>query len=305
MLQRAISQFTDSLRIDRGAADRTVEAYERDLRECFSYIDASKLESISLEDLNDYLSHLRKLKRKSTSIARKVSALRQFFKFCCLEFGLEHNPAEQLHSPLQTQRLPKYLTQAETEDLLKMAEEGLDYRDSKREALQSRDRAMVYLLYATGLRVSELVGLETHECDLSMEYVRVHGKGGKERIVPFATRAGDCLRDYLENHRPALLPEGQLANISHLFLNHRGLALTRQSFWKILKSLADQAGIKKAISPHMVRHSFATHLLQSGMNLRSLQLLLGHSDLSTTQIYAHVTPEHLKIAHKKFHPRGE
>ena len=153
---------------------------------------------------------------------------------------------------------------------------------------------MIFLLYATGLRVSELVGLTTHQIDTKLGYLRVHGKGDKERIVPFAPVAGDLLVTYIEKHRRKVMPAGDL-----LF------DLTRQGFWNILKAIALQAGIAKAVSPHMLRHSFATHLLQSGMNLRSLQMLLGHSDLSTTQIYTHVTPDHLKTLHKRFHPRGE
>jgi integrase/recombinase XerD len=160
---------------------------------------------------------------------------------------------------------------------------------------------MVFLLYATGLRVSELVGLSVHNIDLEQGYVRVRGKGEKERIAPFAAPAGERLGQYLDAGRGALEPR-----TDHAFPNHRGFALTRQAFWKLLKDLASQASIDRAerITPHVLRHSFATHLLQSGMGLRSLQLLLGHSDLSTTQIYAHITPEHLKETHSRLHPRG-
>lgn len=161
---------------------------------------------------------------------------------------------------------------------------------------------MVYLLYATGIRVSELVGLATDRVDLEQGYVRVMGKGSKERIAPFAEFAGECLGEYLRDHRPSLEPEGRQQD--RVFLNRRGESLSRQSAWKIIGDLALAAGIRAALSPHMLRHSFATHLLQAGMNLRSLQMLLGHSDLSTTQIYTHVSPEHLQAAHRKFHPRG-
>jgi integrase/recombinase XerD len=159
---------------------------------------------------------------------------------------------------------------------------------------------MVYLLYAAGIRVSELTSLTPHDLDLSMGYTRVRGKGRKERIAPFAPVAGDRIRPYLEDHRRDLLPK-----TDHLFLNHRGFALTRQAFWEILGKIAHRAGLPNgSVSPHVLRHSFATHLLEAGVNLRSLQMLLGHSDLSTTQVYAHVTPEHLQKAHRKFHPRG-
>jgi integrase/recombinase XerD len=296
-----IEAFIEARRIDRGAADKTVEAYRRDLKQFAEWLaPQTDLQTVELEQLNQFLASLRKQKQKTASIARKVSALRQFYKFCCLERGFKNNPAEQLKSPLMSKRLPKYLTQAEVEKLLELVDSsGVPYT-RQTEALQSRDRAMLYLLYATGLRVSELVGLETHNIDTETEYVRVKGKGDKERIVPFMPAAGERLMQYLEQARPALKPQ-----TDHVFVNNQGLTLTRQAFWKILKALALQAEIKTHLSPHVLRHSFATHLLQAGINLRSLQMLLGHSDLSTTQIYAHVTPEHLKKAFRKFHPRGE
>jgi integrase/recombinase XerD len=293
-ISNTIRDYLESLRIDRGATDRTVEAYRRDLEQFEASLpEGLELAAIELEHLNQFLSKLHKEKQKAASIARKVSAIRQFFKFCCLEKGLERNPADQLKSPSQAKRLPKFLTHDEISLLLKTVDEALP-----------RDRAMLYLLYATGLRVSELVGLTTHNVDLQLGYVRVKGKGNKERIVPFADIAGKHLATYLNESRGSLGGEAGPAT-DHLFLNQRGLALTRQGFWKILRDLALKAGISRSISPHALRHSFATHLLQSGMNLRSLQMLLGHSDLSTTQIYAHVSPEHLKSAHRKFHPRGD
>jgi len=159
---------------------------------------------------------------------------------------------------------------------------------------------MTFLLYASGLRVSELVGLRSTHIDMENSYARVLGKGGKERLAPFAEVAGEHLRSYIQKERSLLNPQS-----SYLFVNTRGMPLSRQSFWKILKQLAFQAEISTSLSPHSLRHSFATHLLQSGISLRSLQILLGHADLATTQIYTHVAPEHLKKAHKRFHPRGE
>jgi integrase/recombinase XerD len=232
-------------------------------------------------------------------VARKVSALRQFFKFCCLEGLLEHNLGEGLSTPKQPHRLPDALSMEEIQALLDTATRGLDYKGSHRTAQQGRDRAMIYLLYATGLRVSELVGLELAQIDLPQSFVRVMGKGSKERIVPFPPVVGKLLESYLLQDRTVLK-----ARTQHVFLNPRGLALTRQGFWKTLNHIALKSGLGRRISPHKIRHAFATHLLQSGMNLRSLQMLLGHSDLSTTQIYTHVSPEHLKNTHKKHHPRG-
>jgi integrase/recombinase XerD len=163
---------------------------------------------------------------------------------------------------------------------------------------------MVYLIYATGLRVSELVTLSLHQIDLQQSYVRVKGKGDKERIAPFAPIAGEKLAAYIEKHRAFLASKNKRPDQT-VFLTHRGDPITRKSFWEILKRFAAEAEIPTTLSPHMLRHSFATHLLQSGMNLRSLQMLLGHSDLSTTQIYTHIAPDHLKKSHKKYHPRGE
>jgi integrase/recombinase XerD len=297
-----IQSFLESRRIDRGASDRTIEAYKRDLEQFAESLPPGIApEKIAPSHLDEFVASLSRENQKPASIARKTSALRQFFKFCCLERKLTENPAENLATPKQGQRLPKNLSNEDVSRLLSAADTGLTYsHEGIAYALQARDRAFVYLLYATGLRISELTSLTPNDVDLEMSYLRVRGKGGKERITPFAPVAGELLRAWIEEHRVLLKPA-----TDHIFLNHRGLALTRQSVWKTLKELALQAGISTTLSPHKLRHSFATHLLQSGMNLRSLQMLLGHSDLSTTQIYAHVTPEHLKSAHKKYHPRGE
>lgn len=297
-----IEAFIEAQRIDRGSSDHTIEAYRRDLLEFASCLDpAQDLTTIDSSHIDRFLQSLQDRKRAPSSIARKSSAIRQFFKFCCLERGLRDNPAENLESPRPGRNLPKDLSLEQVSALLGSTEPGLSYPQSEEleRALRARDRAMVYLLYATGLRVSELVGLSTDSLDLETGYLRVRGKGEKERIAPFAPVAGDHLRRYLSEHRPFLRPVPP-----HLFVNHRGFALTRQSFWKTLKSLATVAGIPREISPHTLRHSFATHLLQSGIQLRSLQMLLGHADLSTTQIYTHMSPAHLKAAHRKYHPRG-
>jgi len=297
-----IQTFLEARRIDRGASDRTIEAYKRDLAQfAASLPEGLAPEKITADHLHSFIAYLHRQNQKPASIARKTSALRQFFKFCCLERRLTENPAENLEAPRQGQRLPKNLSTEDVTKLLAAADTGLSYSsDERADAFRARDRAILYLLYATGLRISELTSLTPHDIDLQMSYLRVKGKGGKERIAPFATIAGDHLRSWIETHRSSLKPA-----TDHVFINHRGFALTRQSVWKTLKEFALQAGISTTLSPHKLRHSFATHLLQSGMNLRSLQMLLGHSDLSTTQIYAHVTPEHLKSAHKKYHPRGE
>jgi integrase/recombinase XerD len=301
MSELPIQAFIEAQRVDHGSSDLTIDAYLRDLRQFEQWLGARELASILPEHLLAYLVHLSDDGLAPSSIARKTSALRQFFKFCCLERGLETNPTELMQTPARARRLPGHLSVEQVTELLGAAEQGLPYPQSEklRETLRTRDRAMVFMIYATGLRVSELVGLTTHQLDLKAGYVRVRGKGDKERITPFAPIAGQKLQSYLDDHRGHLKPL-----TDHLFINHRGQVLTRQSFWKVLKDFALMAGVPSSLSPHTLRHSFATHLLSAGMNLRSLQMLLGHSDLSTTQIYAHVTPEHLESAHEKFHPRG-
>jgi integrase/recombinase XerD len=268
---------------------------------------ATQLEEIDVQLLGKFLASLSKKGQGARSIARKTSTLRQFFKFCCMENLLKQNPAETLETPALPKTLPKYLSQDKVQTLLDAVDQGIPYlieNEDQKLALQARDAAMVYLLYATGLRVSELVGLQLKNIEIEQGYVRVRGKGDKERIAPFAPIAGDKIKIYLDLHRHRLESKTLAKKNEFLFLNRDGTPLSRQSFWKNLKTLASQAGISHTLSPHVLRHSFATHLLQSGMNLRSLQTLLGHADLSTTQIYTHVSPEHLKTTHRKYHPRG-
>lgn len=310
-----LEAFLEHLKLDRGVADLTLAAYRRDFVQFSQWLGDRPATS---DELHCYVASLHSSGQKPASIARKISTLRQFYKFCCLERGLRENPAEQLRSPIQPARLPKYLTITQIEALLTAVAQGRHRplgsedtlaRTHLHSALHARDRAMITLLYATGLRVSELVGLTTHDIDFAQDYARVKGKGGKLRIAPFAPIAREELQNYIDQFRPMLLPKKTSITAQtpeHIFLNHRGQPLSRQAFWMHLKDYAAAAGLQSSkISPHVLRHSFATHLLQSGMNLRSLQTLLGHSDLSTTQIYTHVSPEHLKDAHRKFHPRGE
>lgn len=317
--------FLQAQRVDRGAATLTLEAYRRDLEHFSKWLaETTRNEATSPnpDDLAAYLDHLRAgLGQGPASIARKTSVLRQFFKFCVLERGHADNPAELLRSPARARKLPSHLSVEQVTELLAAADQGLAYaaieqRDEvMAKALRARDRAMVYLLYATGLRVSELTQLTTHSLDLQARYVRIRGKGDKERIAPFAPIAAQMLQDYLDHHREKLVQPGSDALFSRpkarppsrptAAIPPKSEPLTREAFWRILKELALEAGLPASrISPHKLRHSFATHLLAAGINLRSLQILLGHADLSTTQIYTHVTPGHLKSAHRKFHPRG-
>jgi integrase/recombinase XerD len=301
LFSQALARYLESLRLDSGASPHTVAAYRRDLMQLARKLgEDCRISAITPAQCEEYLAELAHQGMEASSIARKTSAIRRFFKFCCLELQLRVSPAELLETPSLRARLPQVLSIAEVERLLEAAARGLPYSEKIADSLRARDRTLVLLLYATGLRVSELVGLRLENIDLGGGFLRVRGKGSKERLVPFAPEAGDQLSRYLEQDRQALGPKGDI-----VFLGARGTALTRQSFWRILKQLARASGLPESLSPHGLRHSFATHLLQSGMNLRSLQMLLGHSDLSTTQIYTHVTPEHLKQTHARYHPRGK
>jgi integrase/recombinase XerD len=306
-LDRAIDDFLAAQKISRGASRHTLAAYGSDLRQLVAHLAQGKRASarLSLDQVRDadlvgYLDRLHAEKLSARSLARKLTSIRQFFRFCMLEKNLERNPAEQLEMPKLPARLPQGLSREEVTRLLAAVAEGLPYpQASTHAALQARDRALLLLLYATGLRVSELLSLTFHSLDTEAGYVRVRGKGEKERIVPFAPVAGEALLEYLREARAKLGPRSD-----RIFLNRGGGELTRQGFWKLLKELARQAGIESALSPHTLRHAFATHLLEAGMNLRSLQTLLGHADLATTQIYTHVTPGHLRDAYRKHHPRA-
>lgn len=307
-LDAAIDDFLSAQEIGRGASTHTLAAYGGDLRQLAQFLGADRaraLEQVTDQDLTRYLEKLHRARLSARTVARKLTAIRQFFKFCAVEKSLARNPADRLELPKLPARLPKGMSREEVQALLEAVAEGLPYpREATRETLQARDRALVLLLYATGLRVSELLGLTFHSIDTEQGYLRVRGKGEKERIVPFAPAAGEALLRYLEGAREKLVGGKPEAESDLLFVNYGGGALTRQGFWKLLRELALRAGIQRPISPHALRHAFATHLLEAGMNLRSLQALLGHSDLSTTQIYTHVSPARLRDAHAKHHPRA-
>jgi integrase/recombinase XerD len=298
-LNKLTALFLQHLKIDQGASVHTINAYQSDLAQ-FEAMSKTPLFSRTENDVQAFLTLLRKREMKSTTIARKVSALKQFYQFYLNEGEIAENPTLFIESPVKNKRLPKALDAIAIEALLEATDVGLPYTGVLKEALQVRDQAMIYLLYATGVRVSELIGIELSGCDVEASLVRVMGKRSKERMIPFARIAGEKLHRYLTLSRPKLNPKSE-----NLFLGERGNPLTRQGFWKILKKLATLAGIKQSLHPHMLRHTFATDLLKSGMNLRTLQMLLGHADLQTTEIYTHVAPEKLKDVIEKFHPRGQ
>lgn len=288
-----IDQFINHLRIERGLSDNTINSYSRDLIRFVKYLDQKKISPLEVrrEDIGNYLGSLRK-DLSARSIARSLSAIKMFFKFLISEGRLKDSPARLLESIKLPTRLPEILSREEVDLLLSQPDPSLN--------LGQRDKAMLELLYATGLRVSELIGLHLININLEAGYVRTIGKGSKERIIPMGEIAMKAIRDYISDGRISLL-KGK--NIPYLFVNSRGKPISRQGFWKIIKKYGIIAGIKKKITPHRLRHSFASHLLEGGADLRSVQVMLGHSDISTTQIYTHISRERLKQVHEKYHPR--
>jgi integrase/recombinase XerD len=294
--QTSIERFTDALWLERGLSRNTLAAYQSDLGKLADWLREQKgrgLLQAQRADLLLYLAELTQAGRKPRSAARLLSCLRQFYQYCLREGWLKADPSARIDAPRIGRPLPKSLSEAEVEALL----EAPDLDDP--EGL--RDRSMFELLYATGLRVSELVGLRPEQVSLSQGVIRVVGKGGKERLVPMGDEAQSWLERFNREGRTALLG-ARLCQ--QLFPTRRGQGMTRQAFWYRVKKHAQTAGIDKAISPHTLRHAFATHLLNHGADLRVVQLLLGHSDLSTTQIYTHVARERLQQLHASHHPRG-
>jgi integrase/recombinase XerD len=286
-------QFINHLRLERGLADNTIQAYSRDILRFTQFLEKSNLNplQISRDQISKYPVALRK-DLSARSVARNISATKMFFRFLASEGYIKDNPARLLETPRLSRRLPDVLSMAEVERLLA--------RPDPSTPMGKRDCAMLELLYATGLRVSELVGLKVLSINLESGHVRAFGKGSKERLVPMGGKAIQAVREYLSNGRFQLLKG---ANLPYLFLNFRGRPLTRQGFWKIIKKYGKEARIQKEITPHSLRHSFASHLLEAGADLRSVQVMLGHEDISTTQIYTHVTRKRLKELHTKCHPR--
>jgi integrase/recombinase XerD len=294
-MDELLEQFYHHLGAERGLAPLTLESYAHDLQDFREFFRSQRRESweeATLEDFQHYLVSLQSRGLSARSRARRLSALRQFFRFLQREERLPANPVELLDSPRLPLKLPKVLNEQEVEALLNAVDPSTPNGQ--------RDAALLEVLYATGLRVSELVGLTIKQVDLRRGVVRPLGKGHKERLVPMVAQAVDKLKLYLKEGRPQLL-KGK--DSPFVFVNQRGGGLTRQGFWKILQRYARLAGLGH-LSPHTLRHSFATHLLGRGANLRVLQLLLGHADLATTQIYTHLDAERLKSAHKKAHPRS-
>jgi integrase/recombinase XerD len=290
-----VERFTDALWMERGLSDNTLAAYRNDLAGLAGWLlkNGKTLCTAQRTDLLDYLSHRVIEGARPRTTARLLSSMRRFYRYQVRENRVRDDPSVRIDTPRIGRPLPDTLTEQEVDALL-------DAPDTT-DALGLRDRAMLELLYACGLRVSELVGLAADQVNLNQGVVRLTGKGNKERLVPLGEEAVDWLQRYLDEGRPQLVRE-QVAGF--LFLSRLGRGMTRQTFWHRLRRHALEAGISKHLSPHTLRHAFATHLLNHGADLRVVQMLLGHSDLSTTQIYTHVARERLKDLHAQHHPRG-
>ncbi len=288
-----LDQFINHLRVERGLADNTIQSYSHDLARFLSFLSRRRISPllVTRDHILEYVEFLRG-DISQRSITRGLSALKMFFRFLISDGKIKDSPARLLESMKLPRRLPETLTRNEVDLLLSQPDAT--------KILGLRDRAMLELLYATGLRVSELVGLRLVHINIEAGFVRTIGKGSKERIVPVGEKAVDALKHYLSDGRSMLL-KGK--NSSYLFVNSRGGPISRQGFWKIIRKYGIMAGINKKITPHRLRHSFASHLLEGGADLRSVQIMLGHSDISTTQIYTHVNRERLKKIHEKYHPR--
>lgn len=294
--QALIDRFLDALWTERGLAQNTLAAYERDLRALCVWLNARgyALQLADKAGLLNYMGARYQSGTKPASAARLLSSMRRFYRHLLREGVITADPTALIESPRQGRLLPDSLSEADVDALLAEPDAG--------SALGLRDRAMLELLYATGLRVSELTALSNSQLALQHGVVRVTGKGGKERLVPMGEEALDWVQQYLDSARPALL-QGK-AVCDEVFVTNRGKGMTRQAFWYLIKRHAQAAGIRKKISPHTLRHAFATHLLNHGADLRVVQMLLGHSDLSTTQIYTHVAQARLQALHQQHHPRG-
>ena len=288
-----IDQFIDFYWLSTGASKNTLAAYRSDLKIFNKWLAGKSLISVNSKHIQDYFSDRQKNNISSSSQARILTCLHSFYQYLLANQLIKKDPTEQLSHPKLEKKLPVFLNIEEVEKLL----EAPDLNS----IFGQRDRAMLELLYSCGLRVSELINLSYHNINLKEEYIRIHGKGNKERVLPMGELAIDYLSTYENNARELLLKNGQCDSY---FLSNRGQAMSRQNFFYIVKSYANLAGIEKPLSPHSLRHAFATHLVQKGADLRSVQLMLGHSDISSTQLYTHIQNAQLKAQHEKHHPRG-
>ena len=285
-----LRSFLDSLYIEKGLSKNTVSSYKNDILSFSSWCDKEQLDRLKITDLNlnNYISNLFSIGLKSSSINRKISSIKHFYLFLLKKKVIKNSPADEITTPKQEKYLPTSMSEDEVECLLGSPRSSIK--------IERRDKAMIEILYATGMRISELVNLKLTDIDFNRSVLKVFGKGSKERLVPYGEKAAEALRIYLEDRKKL--------DSKDVFLSNRGTRITRGAFWQRIKIYIKRENLKSSISPHTLRHAFATHLLNRGADLRSVQLLLGHSDLSTTQIYTHIAKQRLSEMHKKHHPRG-
>lgn len=292
-LSNLINEFLRYLLIDKGYSNNTIQSYKRDLDKFLEFNKDIDIKKITTDDLKEYIKNLKKENLNEKSISRNISCLKSFYKFLNIEKYIKDNPSEAIFIPKIKKSLPNTITEEEVIKLL-----DIELNDN----FSYRNKAMLELMYATGLRVSELVNLKLQDIDLNQDIIRTFGKGSKERVIPIGDYTKKYLEKYIYKYRSSMLKK---ETSEYLFLNNHGNKMTRQGFFKIIKKIAKEKGINKDLSPHTLRHSFASHLLKYGADLRTIQELLGHSDISTTQIYTHITNEELKRNYENFHPHGE
>ena len=296
-MKKLLDQFLNHLSIEVGLSSNSIESYKRDLERYIKFLQETKIDpvdKITEEHITNFIVQLSSERLAANSIARKLSSIRRFHKFLVTEGYSDSNPAGALESPRLWRKLPTVLDVKEMEKLLDKPTED--------DPLGLRDKAILEFLYATGVRISELIHVKRKDLLSEVELVRVIGKGQKERIIPIGKKSLKWVKKYLQEARPKLAKE---YSEDVLFLNRRGRPFSRMGLWKILRKYVMQAGIKKKVSPHTIRHSFATHLLEGGADLRAVQEMLGHADISTTQIYTHLDREYLKQEHRDYHPRSK
>lgn len=294
-MKELLEEFLNYLSVERGLSKNTISSYRTDLVSFLNYLESKDLKSIERikrDDITAYLMYLKDKGLSGNSVSRALVAIKMFYKFLAQERFIKDNVAGILESPKLIRPLPNVLNLPEVEKLLQSPD--------TREWTGIRDKAALELMYATGMRVSEMVDLATSTLNLDVGFIKCRGKGDKERIVPVGAKARDSITRYMQKVRPSLLKKKE---DNHLFLTRLGKKMSRQSFWKMIKKYAKKARIKKDITPHTLRHSFATHLLEHGADLRVVQEMLGHADIATTQIYTHINKERLKSIHRQFHPR--
>ena len=291
---RLIDGFIDNIWLEKGLSQNTLNAYRQDLSNFSNWLKPVNLENADRITLLDYLAYRLKQGYSSRSTARSLSSLRAFYAYLLSKSLISDNPTAKIQSPKLGHSLPKILSEEDVEKLINAP--------NTKEPLGLRDRAMLELLYACGLRISELINLEVLNLNIRQGVVKVLGKGSKERLVPMGEPALDWISDYLTYGREQLLTDTKKSSI--LFLSNRGTGMTRQTFWYRIKLYANKAGVDQSLSPHTLRHAFATHLINHGADLRTVQLLLGHTSLSTTQIYTEVARHRMKELHREHHPRG-